>query len=103
MKNRSAFLRLGMIVIVGVFAAANPAHAQDKLIKIGGLFPMSGPGAYFSAQDKQGIELAIEQFNQAGVNGYKLEVKFEGLGMQPAAGDAGRQAPARTVPASRMR
>jgi hypothetical protein len=47
MKNRSAILRLGMVVIVGVFAAANPAHAQDKLIKIGGLFPMSGPGPEF--------------------------------------------------------
>ena len=47
MKNRSAILRLGMVVIVGVFAAANPAHAQDKLIKIGGLFPMFGPGRLF--------------------------------------------------------
>ena len=83
MKNRSAILRLGMVVIVGVFAAANPAHAQDKLIKIGGLFPMSGPGAYFGAQDKQGIELAIEQFNKAGVNGYKLEVKFEDSACSP--------------------
>ncbi len=83
MKNRSAFLCLGMVVIVGVFAAANPAHAQDKLIKIGGLFPMSGPGAYFGAQDKQGIELAIEQFNKAGVNGYKLEVKFEDSACSP--------------------
>jgi branched-chain amino acid transport system substrate-binding protein len=83
MKNRSAILRLGMVVIVGVFAAANPAHAQDKLIKIGGLVPMSGPGAYFGAQDKQGIELAIEQFNKAGVNGYKLEVKFEDSACSP--------------------
>jgi branched-chain amino acid transport system substrate-binding protein len=83
MKNRAAILRLGMVVIVGVFAAANPAHAQDKLIKIGGLFPMSGPGAYFGAQDKQGIELAIEQFNKAGVNGYKLEVKFEDSACSP--------------------
>ena len=100
MKTRSAIFCLGMVAILGMFAVANPAHAQDKLIKIGGLFPMSGPGAYFGAQDKQGIELAIEQFNKAGVNGYKLEVKFEDFGMQPAAGDAGRQAPARTVQAA---
>ena len=83
MNNRSAILRLGMVAILGVFAVANPAHAQDKLIKIGGLFPMSGPGAYFGAQDKQGIELAIEQFNKAGVNGYKLEVKFEDSACSP--------------------
>jgi branched-chain amino acid transport system substrate-binding protein len=83
MKNRSALLCLGMVVILGVFAAANPAHAQDKLIKIGGLFPMSGPGAYFGAQDKQGIELAIEQLNKAGVNGYKFEVKYEDSACSP--------------------
>ena len=83
MKTRSAIFCLGMVAILGMFAVANPAHAQDKLIKIGGLFPMSGPGAYFGAQDKQGIELAIEQFNKTGVNGYKLEVKFEDLACSP--------------------
>ena len=83
MKTRSAIFCLGMVAILGMFAVANPAHAQDKLIKIGGLFPMSGPGAYFGAQDKQGIELAIEQFNKAGVNGYKLEVKFEDSACSP--------------------
>lgn len=45
MKTRSAIFCLGMVAILGMFAVANPAHAQDKLIKIGGLFPMSGPGA----------------------------------------------------------
>jgi len=83
MKTRSAIFCLGMVAILGMFAVANPAHAQDKLIKIGGLFPMSGPGAYFGAQDKQGIELAIEQFNKTGVNGYKLEVKFEDSACSP--------------------
>ena len=83
MKTRSAIFCLGMVAILGMFAVANPAHAQDKLIKIGGLFPMSGPGAYFGAQDKQGIELAIEQLNKTGVNGYKLEVKFEDSACSP--------------------
>jgi len=83
MKTRSAIFCLGMVAILGMFAVANPAHAQDKLIKIGGLFPMSGPGAYFGAQDKQGIELAIEQFNKTGVNGYKFEVKFEDSACSP--------------------
>src|SRR3954466_10115097 len=83
MKTRSAIFCLGLVAILGMFAVANPAHAQDKLIKIGGLFPMSGPGAYFGAQDKQGIELAIEQLNKTGVNGYKLEVKFEDSACSP--------------------
>ena len=38
---------------------------------------MSGPGAYFGAQDKQGIELALEELNKAGVNGYKFAIQYE--------------------------
>ena len=52
-------------------AAAAGAQAQDKTVKIGALLPMSGPGSYFGAQDKQGIELALEQINKAGLNGYQ--------------------------------
>src|SRR5262245_41665998 len=74
---------LGMAAIVGLFAATNVACAQDKVIKIGGLFPMSGPGAYFGAQDKQGIDLAVEQINRTGINGYKLEVQYEDSACSP--------------------
>jgi branched-chain amino acid transport system substrate-binding protein len=81
--SKRANLRLGMAAIFGLFAATNVACAQDKVIKIGGLFPMSGPGAYFGAQDKQGIDLAIEQINRAGINGYKLEVHYEDSACSP--------------------
>ena len=62
---------------VGAIAAAiaaGHARAEDKVIKIGGLLPMSGPGSYFGAQDKQGIELALDEINRVGVAGYKFEV-----------------------------
>jgi branched-chain amino acid transport system substrate-binding protein len=72
-----------MAAIFGLFAATSLAFAQDKVIKIGGLFPMSGPGAYFGTQDKQGIDLAIEQINKSGINGYKLEVKYEDSACSP--------------------
>jgi branched-chain amino acid transport system substrate-binding protein len=83
MHKRSTIFCLGTVAIFGWFAAANVASAQDKVLRIGGLFPMSGPGAYFGAQDKQGIELAIEQLNKTGINGYKLEVKFEDTACSP--------------------
>ena len=70
---------LGLIASVA-FGAAN---AQDKTIKIGALFPMSGPGAYFGAQDKQGVELALEQLNKDGVNGYKFAVQYEDSACSP--------------------
>src|SRR3954468_1491172 len=71
--------------VVGLIAAASisAAQAQDKTIKIGGLFPMSGPGAYFGAQDKQGIELALEELNKAGVNGYKFAIQYEDSACSP--------------------
>src|ERR1700716_3791609 len=83
MNTRATVFCLSTAAVLGWLAASDVACAQDKVIRIGGLFPTSGPGAYFGAQDKQGIELAIEQFNKAGVNGYKLEVKFEDSACSP--------------------
>ncbi len=65
------------VATIGLLAVGQAAHAQDKTIKIGALFPMSGPGSYFGAQDKQGVELALEQLNKTGVNGYKFAVQYE--------------------------
>jgi len=82
MNKRAMIFCLGTACF-GWLATADVACAQDKVIRIGGLFPMSGPGAYFGAQDKQGIELAIEQINKAGINGYKLEIKYEDSACSP--------------------
>src|SRR5438105_11000995 len=65
------------IAAIGVFTISQATYAQDKIIKIGALFPISGPGSYFGAQDKQGVELALEQLNKTGVNGYKFVVQYE--------------------------
>src|SRR3954470_20280085 len=73
--------RRGLLVVLALAGVATlcagNASAQDKTIKIGGLFPMSGPGAYFGAQDKQGIELALDEVNKAGINGYKFGIQYE--------------------------
>src|ERR1700722_5602715 len=67
-------------LVVTVSAAA---RAQDKIIRIGALLPMSGPGSYFGTQDKQGIELPLDEIKKSGVGGYKLEVKYEDSGCSP--------------------
>jgi branched-chain amino acid transport system substrate-binding protein len=76
MRTQSG-LMLAFGVSVCLIASAAVSNAQDKTIKIGGLLPISGPGAYFGAQDKQGVELALEQLNKAGVNGYKFAIQYE--------------------------
>src|ERR1700694_3166867 len=63
--------------------SATSLLAADKTIKIGGLFPISGPGSYFGVPDKQGVELALEQLNKAGVNGFKFEVQYEDSSCSP--------------------
>jgi branched-chain amino acid transport system substrate-binding protein len=68
-----------MTASVLVAAGASAALAAD-VIKIGGLFPMSGPGSYFGAQDKQGIELALEALNKSGV---KFEIQYEDSACSP--------------------
>jgi branched-chain amino acid transport system substrate-binding protein len=76
-------LGLASGALAAIIAAAAPAAAQDKVIKIGALLPMSGPGSYFGAQDRQGVDLALEQLNRAGIGGYKLDVKYEDSACSP--------------------
>jgi len=79
--NRRGLVILALAGIATVTAGS--ASAEDKTIKIGGLFPMSGPGSYFGAQDKQGIELALDELNKAGVNGYKFAIQYEDSACSP--------------------
>ena len=83
-KQRFCTLLISVGLVGGILAgSAASLLAADKVIKIGGLFPMSGPGSYFGAQDKQGVELALEQLNKAGINGYKFEVQYEDSSCSP--------------------
>ena len=66
-------------VAVAAACAIAPLHvsAQDKVIKVAALLPISGPASYFGVQDKQGYEVALDQLNRDGVNGYKFEIQYE--------------------------
>src|SRR5256886_17336755 len=104
MRKHSAILCIGVAASVALFVAANAAQAQDKVIKIGGLFAMSGPGSYFGGQDKQGIELAIEQLNKSGVNGYRLQgQKKESAGRPLPATQTAQRPPEPKKPPVRLR
>jgi branched-chain amino acid transport system substrate-binding protein len=78
-----AFLMPAVLTAGLVAVSTTSVFAADKVIKIGGLFPISGPGSYFGVQDKQGVELAIEQLNKSGVNGFKFEVQYEDSACSP--------------------
>jgi len=72
--------RLALAAAIVLAAAA--AAAQERVVRIGVAMPISGPGSYFGVMDKEGIELALEQFKN-GVNGYKLQVQYEDSACSP--------------------
>jgi branched-chain amino acid transport system substrate-binding protein len=80
--RRISPLSTSLIAISLVALAANCAAAADKTIKIGALFPMSGVGSYFGVQDKQGVDLALDQL-KSGVNGYTFDVQYEDSACAP--------------------
>lgn len=69
---------------VAAACAIAPLHvtAQDKVIRIGVLMPISGPASYFGVMGKEGIDLALEQL-KGGVNGYRLQVQYEDSACSP--------------------
>jgi branched-chain amino acid transport system substrate-binding protein len=84
MKLSLRTLLIPVALASGLVAVSTmPAFTADKVIKIGGLLPLSGPGSYFGAQDKQGAELALESLNKSGVNGFKFEIQYEDSACSP--------------------
>src|SRR5881394_597742 len=74
-------LRTAIAAIAAVIAFS--ALAQDRVVRIGVLMPISGPGSYFGVMDKEGIELAMEQVAKSPINGYKLQVQYEDSACSP--------------------
>jgi branched-chain amino acid transport system substrate-binding protein len=72
--------RLALACAMGVVSLAT--LAQDKVIRIGVLMPISGPGSYFGVQDKEGMELALEHLKGM-ASGYKLQVQYEDSACSP--------------------
>ncbi|TMH89053.1 MAG: ABC transporter substrate-binding protein [Betaproteobacteria bacterium] len=76
-------MKLAHKAAILAFACATfAAQAQEKVIRIGVLTPISGPGSYFGVMGKEGIDLALEQL-KGGVNGYHLQVRYEDSACSP--------------------
>jgi branched-chain amino acid transport system substrate-binding protein len=66
----------GLAAAMAVMSFAVAAQ-EDKTIRIGVLVPMSGPASYFGVPAKQAMEMAVEEVNKTGVNGYKFALQVE--------------------------
>ncbi|MEJ8835845.1 branched-chain amino acid ABC transporter substrate-binding protein [Ramlibacter sp. AN1133] len=69
--------KLRLTVVVALAAASGIASAQDQVVKIGHVAPMSGPQAHYGKDNENGVRMAIEDLNTQGVTIGGKKVKFE--------------------------
>jgi branched-chain amino acid transport system substrate-binding protein len=76
-----------MVPLVGAiaFAFASAAFAQEEVVKIGHVGPISGPIAHLGKDNENGARMAIDELNAKGVTIGGKKVKFELLAEDDAA------------------
>jgi branched-chain amino acid transport system substrate-binding protein len=73
MKN---FVLVTLIILIGICAGC--AKEEGGEIRIGAIFPMTGGSATFGKSSKEGMQIAVEEFNDKGgieINGKKMKIK----------------------------
>ena len=84
-KNLKSLVKLLPMIAVGILGFSSITQAQEKTIRIGLLYPISGPGSYVGVMGREGTDLAIEQINKTGINGYKFVVDYQDSQCSPLA------------------
>jgi branched-chain amino acid transport system substrate-binding protein len=70
-------MKLKLTVAAGIAAMAGIASAQEQVVKIGHVAPMSGAQAHYGKDNENGVRMAIEDLNKQGVTIGGKKVKFE--------------------------
>jgi branched-chain amino acid transport system substrate-binding protein len=88
-------VRLNVIVAAAVAMVAGAASAQDMVVKIGHVGPVSGSQAHYGKDNENGARMAVEDLNAKGVTIGGKKVKFELVaeddGADPKQGTAAAQ------------
>lgn len=70
-------MKLKLTVVAALAALAGMASAQDMVVKIGHVAPLSGSQAHYGKDNGNGVRMAIEDLNAAGTTIGGKKVKFE--------------------------
>lgn len=70
-------MKLKLTVAAAIAAAAGVSLAQDMVVKIGHVAPMSGGQAHYGKDNENGVRMAIEDLNAQGVTIGGKKIKFE--------------------------
>jgi branched-chain amino acid transport system substrate-binding protein len=72
-------------IAVAASLSVAPVVAQEMVIKLGHVAPLSGPQAHYGKDNENGAKMAVEDLNKAGVTVGGKKVKFELLSEDDAA------------------
>lgn len=82
-RKAARFLR-GLIVVVAAMGMAVSAQAQEKKIKIGVIFDLTGPLAGGGSElEYLGAKIVLDHFSKTGVEGYKVEPVYADAQSKP--------------------
>ena len=70
-------MKLKLTVVAALATLAGAASAQDMVVKIGHVAPLSGSQAHYGKDNENGVRMAIEDLNAAGTTIGGKKVKFE--------------------------
>ena len=88
-------LKLKLTVAAVVAAVAGMASAQEQVVKIGHVGPMSGGQAHYGKDNENGVRMAIEELNTQNIviggKKIKFEIQAEDDAADPKQGTAAAQ------------
>ena len=70
-------MKMKLTVVAVIAAAASLASAQDQVVKIGHVAPMSGSQAHYGKDNENGVRMAIEDLNAQNISIGGRKIKFE--------------------------
>jgi len=70
-------MKLKLTVVTAIAAACGLASAQEQVVKIGHVAPMSGAQAHYGKDNENGVRMAIEDLNAQNITIGGKKIKFE--------------------------
>ncbi len=81
MKKINKILSVALVAVMvcaTLVGCGNSGSTSGNVFKIGGIGPTTGDAASYGTAVKNGIQIAVDEINEAGgINGYQIEYKFE--------------------------
>src|ERR1700726_1817222 len=84
LERKAARLLVGLIAAVAALGVVVSAHSQEKKIKIGVIYDLTGPLAGGGSElQYTGAKIMLDQYAKTGVEGYKVEAVYADAQSKP--------------------